>query len=349
MKLRSIKNTIYKKSFNKVALIILVILMVLCLGVYGYLTYLTNLQESGVMVVKSASDLAAIKTWKDVLIVVTSTLSVNLFVSLLLTNSNSNKLLTKFFADGVIASPDFYKRISKNERAQMLKSLELSEYYNNNQTLQTVHHNIGKKLSAHQNDDYYYEKCEYIVETTEMDNYFENVVIRNISLRSYVPTKTIHNFRLATVDNHEGMSSYYEVLELNVEGHKRDTSNVIPKPGKCEDELNSQNGYTDVTHYYLKGGLTLTNDKNTDIYVKVKTRSPKNDPSLAFRASVPCRRLSVDYIIKNTTKYKVVARAFGVMEPAVPYPNNYGDNGTKIELKDWVLKDNGIVIHIINK
>ena len=76
------------------------------------------------------------------------------------------------------------------------------------------------------------------------------------------------------------------------------------------------------------------------------TRCPKDDITSSFRASRPCKKLHVNYLM-NSKNYHLVTDTFGICETAEDASSNNDPYEADIEFKDWVLEDNGLVITMV--
>ncbi len=334
---------------NKGATILLIVIFVICLCVYGFLCYLTNLETGEQVVINNKLNLVTINTVKEILIGIISVIGIDLIFSLVTEVRSNNKMLSDFFKEDIISSPDFYLSLEPETRQKMLKALEQAQYYNDNEPLYMVHSNVIKKLQDYKKDDYYFEKCEYIVRVTDRGDFFEKRIVRNIRLKSYDHNKVIKYFRLGRITCAGENNDKFQISEVVVNKNPIAKSRIIKSETDVEDKLNKKNGYKKEITYSLDK-IKLSKDTDVTISVKIITVCPKDDLVSAFRATVPCKNFSVDYVIEDPeNKYRVVAHAFGFMDHADSYPNNHKDNGVKIELNGWTLRDNGITITTIQK
>lgn len=343
------KNNIFKRFIlSKKVSVLLVLFCFICFIFYILTVALSRMYEQE-LIRLSPGMCTFIDVSKDVLLMTTSILSVNLITSVVIEVKNKNKLLSEFFSNDIVSSPDFYSKLDFKDKMNMLKGLQMTEYFDGNDVYYSIHDSVIKHLKK-ENEEYYFDKCEYIVNAKDKGEYFEKTVTRSIQIKSYEKKKSIKKFMLARISlkQIDDMDNF-QIKELRINGKTRPLSEIISEDEFIGDDLSKRNGYDKRTSFSLKSTLILSNDKATEITVKMVNVCPKDDLVSSYKATVPCKNFSVEYVMNDTDKYRIIAYGFGFINDAKQHPSNHGDNGVKLELSDWVLRDNGIVITIVPK
>lgn len=324
-------------------LILTIVLTVVCGIVYWFLCYYINNNSEN-------TDLVNVVTIKDIVLVLLTILGTNLLISILVDVYSKNSIISEFFNKDIISSPDFYKRIDKEDREKILNTLELLDHCNNNKILHNMYKSIENKMDGYLKDTYYLETCEYVVHSVEKNNYYEKETLRSMKLKSYEENYDLKKFKLAEVNISEiqGLPSF-EINEVSINGRKISNKNIEKIIVDNDDSLEIRNGYNKKIIILLKETLHLSQKKCVQVVINSISRCPLDDKVASFRTTQPCKNFTVNYIAEPKSDYRVIAHAFGFQDCARSYPNCKKDNEVKVGFNDWIFTDDGICITMVKK
>lgn len=343
------KGKIKKYKVSTVTLVLLVIL-VLAFGL-GYFFLCQYMNDN------SLRDNAVLLTIKDILIVLLTICGTNLLVSVIVEVKSNNKIFTEFFTQGIISSPEFYKRLKPDERKNMLSTLETVELYDGKDKISEMYDSIKEKMNHHKKDEYYFEKCAYKITVNEEGNYFKKRTSRTLEIQSYKDKVVIPKYLIARIVCNDIPNCLdQDKIEVFIET-ERDGSlvkldpnkDLIIKSNNKVGEIQRKNGYTQIIDICLKKDLNLNNRKSNKITINYELLCSKNDKVSVYRTLYPCKLFSVHYSVEPKEKYKLIGNAFGFHEKAANQPNYNDDNEIDVELNDWIFTDDGICVALVEK
>jgi hypothetical protein len=332
-----------KYQVNRSTTVIIFILMLVC--ILGYI--LCNLQiniKEGV----SDSELAVYKTIKDILLVIISVTGINLLSSTLIEVRSKNNYLSDIITNDVIAAPEFYNNMIKDNKLKMYNALEQSLYFKS-KVAHEMYASIRDKLVDNLKD-YYYTECSYSVTCTMFDNYIEKEVTRTTHIRSYEGKQNQKDFIISSFSSKKinGVDPY-EIKSIEINGQKIKDNDIekIPSQDKCN--LDEQNDYNYFVDYVYKKNLNFEQQKDTVITMKYITRTSKDDRMSTFRVKCPCKKFTLFYSIKQHEKYRLAVNAYGFLDDADNSNNNTSKSDITITFNDWIYKYDGATIVIFDK
>lgn len=348
------------KRSTLITTIIIFSLCVVCIYLTSQLDYVINSVSIDGVKNDELNKLITYRTISDVMVVITSILGTNLLLSVLVEKRSKNNLVTEFLVNEMLASESVYFNLSDENQKTILDNIELRRVFENNKIAYNMHKYMIDKVK---NDlkNYYFAECEYVVVVDAKDEYFEKVLTHTIELKTYEPNTTIKEFSLAKINmkSIEGMPNF-EIKDVQIDGvpvkiepdgNGKFTKNsevqlkVVPNGNK----LDNKNGYDTTVQYYLKKKLHCKNDESIKIVSNFITRCPMDDIVTTFRASVPCKKFSVNYTINQEQNYKLGGSAFGFLDASTAFQNSHKPNIMRFGFNNWIFTDDGVSITIIKK
>lgn len=292
---------------------------------------------------------------KEIFMITSSILSSSFIIELLFEAKNKNSMYTDFFVQEVVYSPEFYKKLPKEDRRNILETINSIENPDSNKVVAKMHENLKQRLSQsisqtqNQENLYYMTSCSYKVVCNTKHAYFEKRVTRVMNVRSYREKEVISDFRLGAYKNKSiqpnGIKEF-ELLSLSIDGRPIDLSKIgIKDIGQSENALEVQSEYNYRKQYIYKDTITFYNNRDVAIAFEYISRTDKSDNFSVFRSATPCEKFSVDFSVDGT--YRVIPIAFGFCDNAHRSPNTQNKKDAYVVFNDWIFEDDGVVI-IIN-
>lgn len=341
-------NKILKKFVVKQGVIVLSgMLTIICLCVYFYISYELNIETINANSLQI--NVALLSTIKDVLVVLISILGTNLLIGLLVDVSSKNNLVTHIMENDIISDPYFYTLMEVEQKEKMLNGLIENIYFDNKDT-KKMFYNILDKLKC-SIDEYYFDKCEYIVSCNIYDNYIEKTITKKVEIKSFDENIIIKDFGLGSFASRKvaGLNTF-ELISVEVNGEKMDaTSEDIKLVNRKLSNLDEQNKYDSYGGYIYGKNLHINNSIGTKISVSCVTRTSKDDITTTFRVTKPCRNFALIYSIKQHEKYRIAVDAFGFLDDADDSTNNRSDSNINIKFDDWIFENDGVVVSVLDK
>ena len=330
-------------KINKGSVLILVLLSIVCLICYSLLSWHIVYDKQ-----ITNETIAKYETAKSVLVIVISTIGVNLLSGLLIEVRTKNNYLQEIMTDDVVGSPAFYDNMSDEVREKMYEALEASMFSKNKMSSQIYRH-VREKLNE-EDDTYYYTKCSYSVTCTVYDNYIEKAVTRTTHIRSYEDRITLEDYNVIGYSSKKinGMDSFQKD-SLCINGKKIPDSDCEERPRKEEKNLYVQNEYNYSIDYVYKKKLEITSEKDTIIDMKYVTRTSIDDKMSTFRVARPCKEFKLYYTVNQHDKFRLVGSAYGFLDNADDSNNNSSTSNLTIEFSDWIFKHDGATVVMLDK
>lgn len=329
--------------------LLMLILTILCIIGCAYFSYYLNIYEEQLKITPKYN-LVALKTIKDIFVVISSIFGTNLLLSILIDIRSKNQIVTDIIENDVISSPEFYNKMDDEKKIKMLNALEKHLYYKN-MNVQEIFNEIRKKLN-NKIKDYYYESCKYIVSCCIYDTYIEKEIIREVTIKSYDKKYQAKEFCIGRFSSKEvdGKKSY-ELKSLKINDEQTDLDNDIELV-PCEIlGLEEQNEYNISYRIIYKKPIMFYNDNdhNTTLVVKCLTRTTIDDKCSTFRVAKPCKNFALDYTLQQQTKHRLTVDAFGFLDDAKKSLNNNSKNNVHITFDNWIFENDGVVVTILDK
>ncbi len=301
---------------------------------------------------KAGIDNIALNIVTNILLVLLSVLTTSIISVPLIEVRGKNTLCQQMLAKDVLCTPQVYKALPEQQKAEMLKGLEAEVYFDDNMVKEDMYASIRKKMQGPE-EDYYFTSCEYIVRCYVERDLIRKNVLKKISLRSYKPV-TIPDFPLCVTafPEIEG-EEYLRVSSLTVNGNECEVKDAVrSEKSKLHDALSKKSGYTTKMQHFYNRTLSLSPDRTAVIVVEYTTVVPQNDKSYICRISAPCQKFKFQFFMdgENKDQYQAVLSAFGFIDEgskaAVPH-----DDMTFVstELNDWIFPGDGVVINIMER
>lgn len=329
-------------KIHKGVMIVLILLLFCCITCYFVLTVQVNFNSQ-----ITASTVAVYETIKSILVVIISTIGVNLLSSILIDKNSKNYFLNEIMLNDVIGSSEFYNCMNDNVKEDMYNALECN-IFNQNTIKSSMYKSIRDKLNNMSNN-YYYTKCSYSVTCTVHDTYIEKVIKRTTHIRSYDECKTLKRHKIIGFSSKRisGLQSF-EKISLKINNEKIDESDCKEIPAN-EDNWQEQNGYNYSIDYIYQKNLRIYNNKDTIIVMEYRTRTSVDDRMSTFRVSLPCKEFNLHFSLTQQEKYRLVGSAYGFLDDADNSNNNNSKANITIEFSDWIFKHDGAVVVILDK
>lgn len=133
-----------KFSLKSGTFILLIVLTILCLVICILCSYYLNIDTQNSNNVFGISN-TALKTIKEILIILTTILGTNLFMSLLIDVRSKNQIVTDIIENDVISAPEFYEEMREENKLKMYNALERKLHYKYDKE-QEIFNEIRQKL-----------------------------------------------------------------------------------------------------------------------------------------------------------------------------------------------------------
>ncbi len=327
---------------NRATVVALILVAVICLICYGVLSFQINIR--GDMTIER---IAGYETFKDILLVVISTIGVSLLSNVLIECRSQNKFLMELMANEVISSPEFYERMDEESKKKMYAALEY-DLFSQNRVLCEMYRSMRDKLSR-KTDRYYYTKCAYSVTCTVYDDYIEKSVTRVTHLRSYQKNYTLKDYKIISYSS-KAISGHkaFEKKSLKINNVTIDASKCEERQGKDAYNMDEQSEYDCFVDYIYKPKLRISSEEDTIITMVYTTRTTIDDKMSTFRVSYPCQSFSLHFSIKPEDKYRVVGAAYGFLDDADNSINDTSKTNLTLEFDDWIFKHDGVTVVILD-
>lgn len=337
--MKKIGKFILKKS----SVIWMVIITIICLIIYGMLTYYINFETGS-----SQDQLALMKTFRDIMVVIVSILGVNLLTSALVDVKSRNSLVSDIMLNDVIAAPEFYATMDEKRKVEMYNAIERSLFFKYDIT-QQMYADIREKLKE-SIEDYYYTECEYSVSCDVHDNYIEKEVTNTRKIRSYDSRTTAKDFCIGSFSSKQiaGLMPY-EIKSIEINGKKLQTEEYSLQPDAAIGYLDEQNEYDSAINCIYSDKISFSSTRDTTIIIHYVTRTAIDDRISTFRVKCPCKKFSLYYAVKQHEKYRLVVDAYGFLDDAEHSTNNMSKSNITISFSDWIFKLDGVSVVMLER
>ena len=281
---------------------------------------------------------------KDVFVVVSSTLGLNLFLSICVEKTNKNSAFKEFITDDIITSPDFYNLLTREKQQEVLTALE-SSYFGNGRWHKQIHKSITKKLNHAEEIGYVITESKTNITCRIYDNYIEKSFKKKTTFSALDNSKCLKNITLLNINSKKIDSlPCIELKNVKINGKTVDPKdNNIIKKFEIPKTSGRSSDYNSISNLKIKK-LPLRKDYTATIETSYITRVPINDLSYIFRVNSPCKKLSLRFQIENPESYQIDRYAFGFIDDARESEEYYGHNSIEIEFKDWIFPSDGAAI-----
>lgn len=346
--MKCLKKFIIKRSTFVLLIILTVLCFLFCIVCSYYLNAQTNIEAESSNAILGIND-TSLKTIKDILIILTTILGTNLFMSLLIDVRSKNQIVTDIIENDVISSPEFYEKMSEENKFKMCNALEENLYYKYGKE-QQIFNEIRQKLKKNI-DSYYYESCEYVVTCNIYDTYIEKQITRKVSIKSFDSKYTIKDFPISNYSTKsiDGVEAF-KLESFKINDEKINLKNYVGTTHYNEvANLDEQNEYDISSRYIYQKPLDIYSDKETIITVKCVSRTSIDDKGATFRVAKPCKHFSLIYTLQQSDKYRLAVHAFGFLDDAKDSANNNSKSNINITFNNWIFENDGVVVIILDK
>ena len=346
------KNKIAKFLIKKGSFFLLLIICAISLLLSFFLEYTENemLLHNNPNKIKQ---IVTIQTLKDITVIITSIIGVNLITTILIDINSRNKTLTDFFADDIISSPQFYEHLNDIEKEKLVNALLANYYFNNKSYIQEMHNSVLEKIQSLCEDGYYFTKCSFDVTCKVKDDYIEKHIEKTVHMRSFDKQKKLKKFCISHYGAQKnGIANEYEINSIKVNGNLITNEKLETSPHNTKPESRSLSTPEDIEYYtVLKEDLTLSNHRDTTIKTSYTTRTAPSDLVSTFKVSKPCKNFSVSFHMEHnhSNDYKLQSYAFGFADDAEELSHSSTHNEQTIIFNDWIFKNDGAVIVLVKK
>ena len=328
------------------SLILMIILTIIFIVVYYICTFYINVEK--IQSNATNVNIPFMQTIKDILLVAISICGTNLLLNILIEVNSKNKIVTEIIESDVISSPKFYEHMDTIDKERMYNALEENLYFKYTRA-HDMFINIREKLND-TIDDYYFEECSYVVSCNVCDAFIEKEITKKVTIKSFdknfvIKDFGVGNFTSKTVEDIES----YKLISIDIDGNKIDLDKDIHSISNKMSNLDEQNEYNTNKTYVYNKPLSIRNDKAISVVIKCKTRTTIDDKASTFRVTKPCKNFSLIYSIKQHDKYRLAVDAFGFLDDADDSTNNTSSSNVNITFRDWIFKNDGVVVVILDK
>ena len=338
---------IKKYKLKSSTLLIMVILTIICMCGCIYFSYCLNLDEKELQHYTTL-DPVALKTIKDIFVILTSILGTNLLLNSLIEVRSKNQIITDVIENDVISSPKFYEEMSEENKLKMCNALENNLYYKYD-IVHQMFDDIRKRLND-KIEEYYYVSCEYDVTCDINDKFIEKQISKTIAIRSYEDKYTINDFCISQFSSKQiaGVSSF-ELTSLKINGETKSIKETVKTIPNEVSRLGEQNEY-DISNCYIYNiPIEISKDKETTICVQCTTRTSIDDRCSTFRVTKPCKNFLLVYNLNQQKDLRLSVDAFGFIDDANNSTNNTSKSNVNIKFNDWIFENDGVVVTILDK
>lgn len=339
------RNLFKKFQISKHALGISTVFIVICLPLYIYFLYLDKLYSAQAVSSPGSAPYNnyAIGVAKDILLIFISIFGSTLISSLLIEVRKRNDYYADLLVNDVFSSPSFYNTLNDEYKQEMLDNLENNIYFHSNPQIAEMYGSIKTKLQKCNTQQYFFEDLNYSVVCTVKDNRIIKDIIRTVKIRSYEDKCIVKHYMLMKYSTEKLKdNANLESVVINETPLEKDDILISNKP--ITDVMHKKLGYDTEYTYKLKNPIVLSSQTDTVIIVKYRSVVPLSDNTYTCRVSVPCKKFSMQFIIKESPQYKLSAFAFGFWDCAVSTPNNDSATDVNIEFSDWIFEHDGAAV-----
>lgn len=342
-----------KKIWRKYVVKKLGIVVSIVLDIILFIVYYITLR----LIVKNGESVP-LDIISNILLVGISVLSASLLSVPLIEVRAKNHIFKDTILEEVLSEPKLFEQFSREEKIQMLESLESNLYFENFKQKGEMLATIREKISSACGDreriqnNCFFEFCNYEVECDIEDGYFTKTIVKSIDIRAY-ERKAIRKYPLCIVSSEiaeDGKFSGVESLIINgkdipVKG------NVSHEQSEETGDFNKRSGYGKSVKYYYAGTITAGPKKKNNITVTHKTRVPLNDVAFSCRLTCPCHKFLFRYSLSDAVakEYNINVSAFGFVEDGKGTPNSPNTSNVKVEFNNWIFPMDGVSVTLIKK
>ncbi len=294
--------------------------------------------------------------FKDIAVIIASTISVSLLLGLLLEKSSKEDFYAEIIGNA-ITSDFFLKRLSADEKQQLVDNVNRTVRCNDNASLHTIYSSFENRFveKDFSKDGYYMEECRYDIECKVTEHYIEKTCVKTMKFKSYETKYTLKTFSMGTHSMKTiNEKNSFEMLSVSIDGNQLKQKEMedyikyekVPL-GNQGPLLCGENIYNFREKCFLNKEIRLKDNKAKTISYKYITRTELSDNALTVRCSMPCKKFTVNYDMKSEN-YRLKAVAFGFIDRGDDSPNISSETKISVEFDKWILPEDGVVI-MINK
>lgn len=270
-----------------------------------------------------------------------------------------NQLCAELLLGDVLKTPEVFNILSKDQKEDLLHSLECSLYFDNQGPKEEMLRSVRNKINGiSQNNgltdfsQIYFNTCEYDVDCSFNGNYIIKKFTKNIEICAY-RKKTVSNFLLcrsifAKIDDLESPS----ITSLNIDGSEIDINKFVKREEeKASSAFDKRGGYKENVVLYYTGKLELSPEKPVKIMVSYITTVSSNDVSYSCRMACPCNKFKFTFRLTGdqAKDYYLAVNAFGFWDDGKKTPNPPDENKIFVHFDDWIFPRDGVSVTLVRK
>ncbi len=302
-------------------------------------------------------ELWGLTLFKDISVIVASTITVSLLLGLLLEKRSKEDFYAEL-VNNSITSDCFLTRLSEDDRKALVNNINKTIRCEDNDALYKIYSSFENRFVEKNfiKEGYYLHECRFDISCKVYDTYIEKECVKTMSFASYKEKIKLNSLTLGVhaMKEIDGKASF-ELKGLRINGDKlsnKDVEKYFKRENILSNQqdplLSEQNQYNCKEKCVLNKVIQLTSNKPTIISYEYITRTELSDNTLTVRSSMPCENFIVNYTINNSD-YRLKAVAFGFIDRGSNSPNVSTDNRICVELKQWILPEDGVVVIISKK
>lgn len=357
-----------KYVINKIAFLIILLLVFLSTVCWVYLDNSNDYKDS-VTALKSSDNQSNIyseendkkyskkndkriwiKTFRDCLVILSSTLGVSLLINIIITKRSMNDICDDIIVNDLFASKHFLEKLNSNSKEKViayLDSVDYKVYPQNNDYIDML--KCIREKSKNLSSEIYYNKLVINIHCTVYDDYIEKKITRQMDLRSFKENCKINEFK---IDAHScemiGNKDSYEIKSLKLLSSNEPNKNLKDKiksiPVTITDREAEKSKYNRKVENYLNYHLNINSNKDTTIEYTYFTRVPIHDKSYTCRLFLPAKAFEFSFTIDGNDKHYIFSQAFGFKSDAKNSPSFPNNNTIHYAFDEWLLERDGVAV-----
>lgn len=347
------KNFFKRYKVSKSYKILSLIMFVLAVALFMLSSYKLNFNVIPVDAIEEEKkayyeEQATWETLKDIWTVLGSTLGINFLLGVCLEKQSKDGAFKEFFTEDIISLPEFYENLPDDKKEKMLHALECNYYFQDNKAKKDMFESITKKLNKTSDKEYYLNKCKFDVVCYIYNDYIEKHIVKTMDVRVNNSKKCVHNFLLLSTSVQDAANNYGVTLDsVEVNGKPVDVHKDLKiEAFSTTSIINKKNGYNNHRKFSLKK-VESSKNKPCRIVLKYKTKVAINDLSYVCRMTVPCKKFSLSFEIKNNDEYVPTAYPFGFIDDAKDTPNHDDKSKINVEFDNWIFSGDGVAVFLV--
>lgn len=301
----------------------------------------------------------------NILLVGLSILTTTIISVPLITLKENNALCNRVLSEDLLSSSEFFNIVNSYKKKELLRALECNYYFNNEKEKELMYCSVRNKLNGFAAGDYvegslpdkpvdfYFNLCEYEIDCTLVDDYFEKRITKNLEIKSYSDSAVIENYPLINCCfSPDDKLPYCKIESLHIGSKEYSITRYVSEEDiGAIGPLEERSGYKRKKAFCFKDKLSLSSSTPVKLSICYTTRVYKNDIISTFRLRYPCKQFKFTFRtrgkIENT--YDIAVNAFGFCDDGKSTPNTHTSSEVKVSFNDWIFPLDGVAVALKEK